>query len=144
MEEGHFMLDPCCWYGAAYWNLFCACILNQTTKPDHQKLLWRFFFILSEIRGKLSFPNLAHFLKQHSTVIQRCPGATLQYIGLNCEYHDFFPVPHCTVGLLSTLDSHEKGGGNARKRRTRFVGGHTNHLAGELAQLGEVLAIGHN
>ena len=47
-----------------------------------------------------------------------------------------------TVGLLSTppVDSQGKSGGNARNRRTRFVAVSET----QLAQLGEVLAIGHN
>ena len=83
------------------------------------------------------------FDKLFKTAFNSYPVLPWSNIGPNCEYHDFFQ--RHTVGLLSTppVDSQGKSGGNARNRRTRFVGGR-HQPPGELAQLGEVRAIGHN
>ena len=111
--------------------------------PHHQKLLWTDFSLhLAScwIHGGNKVFHIWHILK---TAFNSYPMLSWSNTGLNCEYHDF--PRHHTVGLLSTppVDSQGKSGGNARNRRTRFVGG-TQQPPGELAQLGEVLAIGHN
>ena len=71
-EEGHFMLDPCCWYVAQRnWNLFCA-RESKIRRLNSSHISWpsetaldRFFFafgILLE-KGNWSLPHLAHCFK---------------------------------------------------------------------------------
>ena len=111
-EEGHFMLDPCCWYVAEKLEfILCTRIQNQTTKPIPYVLtirnctMDRFFFafgILLE-KGNESLLHLAHCFKKS---IQQLFNVVLEQHWSDCEYHDFF---RHTVGLLSTppVDSHE-------------------------------------